>query len=43
MFCCQECGFSSKLRGVVYDHIKSFHKEILDRHGRISEQVQPPA
>jgi hypothetical protein len=25
------------MRGVVYDHIKGFHKEILDRHGHITE------
>lgn len=37
MFVCTDCGFESKLRGVVYDHVKSFHKDVLDRHGHIDE------
>lgn len=37
---CTDCRFSSKLRGVVYDHIKSFHKDVLDRHGHIAEEAQ---
>ena len=37
LYACDQCGFSAKLRGVVYDHIKSFHREILDRHGHITE------
>jgi hypothetical protein len=46
IFSCELCGFSGKIRGVVYDHIKSAHKEVLDRNGRIREQPQgqqPPS
>lgn len=39
-YSCEECGFAAKIRGVVYDHIKSVHKTILDRNGRIREQPQ---
>jgi len=38
---CTDCRFASKIRGVVYDHIKSFHKDVLDRHGHI-EEVEAP-
>ena len=37
---CDLCGFTSRLRGVVYDHIKFTHKEVLDRNGHICEQAQ---
>jgi hypothetical protein len=37
LYACDQCGFSAKMRGVVYDHIKGLHKEILDRHGHITE------
>lgn len=41
---CDLCGFTSRLRGTVYDHIKSTHKEVFDRNGHICEQDQdaPP-
>ncbi len=41
---CDVCGFAAEIRGTVYDHIKSLHKDVLDRNGRIREQPQgePP-
>lgn len=40
LYVCRDCRFESNLRGVVYDHIKSFHKDVLDRHGHIEEAAQ---
>lgn len=39
-YSCDLCGVTSRLRGVVYDHIKSTHKEVLDRNGHVCEQAQ---
>ena len=39
---CEVCGYAAKIRGDVYDHIKSSHKEVLDRHGHIREQPHSP-
>ena len=41
VYSCRECRFEATLRGTVYDHIKSFHKDVLDRHGRIEERPAP--
>ena len=40
LYACKQCGFSAKLRGAVYDHIKSSHKDDLDRNGHITENPQ---
>ena len=37
MFNCDLCGVASKIRGVVYDHIKTVHPTVLDRNGHIRE------
>lgn len=41
---CKVCGFAAKSRGLVYDHIKATHRDVIDRNGNIAEdtEVQPP-
>jgi hypothetical protein len=34
---CKLCGVASSVRGVVYDHIRHTHPDILDRNGNINE------
>ncbi len=40
---CDLCDFSAKVRGTVYDHIKSVHKDVLDRNGHIGDRIVPAA
>lgn len=37
---CDVCGYAAKIRDDVFHHIKSSHKDVLDRHGHIREQPQ---
>jgi hypothetical protein len=37
---CDVCGFADRNRGIVFEHVKVTHKDVLDRHSRIREQPQ---
>lgn len=38
---CKLCGFAAKSRSLVYDHIKAFHRDVIDRNGNILEGTNP--
>lgn len=40
---CDLCGFAAKHRGLVYDHLKTSHSDVMDRNGHIREHEEDDA
>jgi hypothetical protein len=42
-YSCDLCGFAAKNRGLVYDHLKTSHSNVMDRNGHIREHEEDDA